>query len=109
MNPIFYNPKLGFVKEDQLNRTKLVVEDDVWFGHNCIILSNVSHIGRGAVIAAGSIVTRNVPRYAIVKGSPAKISRYRFSPEKIQLIENSLWWTQEPECASEIIKSLDLS
>ena len=59
------------------------VDDDVWIGYRAAILSGV-HIGQGAVIAAGTVVTKDVPPYAIVGGVPAKIIKYRFSDELIQ-------------------------
>lgn len=59
------------------------VEDDVWIGLNATICAGV-HIGQGAVIAAGAVVTDNVPPYAIVGGVPAKIIKYRFTKELIQ-------------------------
>jgi acetyltransferase-like isoleucine patch superfamily enzyme len=61
---------------------KIVVGDDVWIGHGAIILTPV-RIGRGAVVAAGSVVTRDVSPYAIVGGVPAKVIRMRFTPEQI--------------------------
>jgi acetyltransferase-like isoleucine patch superfamily enzyme len=64
------------------DRYKIVVEDDVWIGHGAIILSP-ARIGRGAIVAAGSIVTRDVPSYAIVGGNPAKIIKMRFNPDEI--------------------------
>lgn len=64
---------------------------NVWIGDCVIILPGVI-IGNGAVLAAGSIVTKNVPPYAIVGGCPAKVIRYRFDTEKIKEIENSEWW-----------------
>ncbi len=54
----------------------VVIEDDVWIGANCVILPGV-HIGYGAVVAAGSVVTKNVPSYALVAGVPAKVIKYR--------------------------------
>jgi galactoside O-acetyltransferase len=54
----------------------IVIEDDVWIGAHATILPDVS-IGRGAVIAAGSVVTRNIPAMAIAAGSPATVLRYR--------------------------------
>ena len=60
----------------------IVVEDDVWIGQGSKVLSGVN-IGRGSIVAAGSIVTRDVPRYAMVAGVPAKILRMRFTPEEI--------------------------
>lgn len=64
------------------DKYKIVVEDDVWIGHGAIILSPAL-IGRGAIIAAGSVVNCDVPRYAIVGGNPAKILKMRFSPGQI--------------------------
>ncbi len=56
--------------------------DDVWIGSNCTILSGVT-LNKGAVIGAGSVVTKDVPAYAIVAGNPAKIIKYRFEKEII--------------------------
>ncbi len=61
----------------------IVIKDDVWIGANSIVLSGIT-IDQGAVIAAGSIVTKDVPPYAIVAGNPAKIIKYRFSEEIIK-------------------------
>ncbi len=55
----------------------IIVQDDVWIGYGSTILSGVT-IGQGAVIAAGSVVSRDVPPYAIVGGVPAKVIKYRF-------------------------------
>jgi len=55
---------------------KIVVEKDVWIGANCILTSGVT-VGEGSVIAGGSVVTKDVPKNAIVGGVPAKIIRYR--------------------------------
>ena len=60
----------------------VTVEDDVWIGFGSIIMSGVT-IGAGAVVAAGSVVTKDVPPCAIVGGNPAKIIKYRFEPEDI--------------------------
>lgn len=60
----------------------IVVEDDVWIGYNAIIVSGVK-IGRGSVVAAGAVVTRDVPRYSIVAGVPAVVIGWRFSPNDI--------------------------
>jgi maltose O-acetyltransferase len=54
----------------------LVIEDDVWIGARVIVLPGV-RIGRGAVIGAGSVVTKDVPEYAVVGGNPARVIRYR--------------------------------
>ena len=60
----------------------IVLEDDVWIGYRATVLSGV-RIGQGAVVAAGSVVTQDVPAYAIVGGVPAKVLRYRF-PEQVR-------------------------
>lgn len=54
----------------------IVIEDNVWIGHRSIIMHGVT-IGSGAVIAAGSVVTKDVPPNAIVGGNPARLIRYR--------------------------------
>ena len=64
----------------------IIVKDDVWIGANAIILSGVT-IGQGAVIAAGSVVTKDVPPYAIVGGNPARVIKYRFEPEIIEKLK----------------------
>lgn len=63
------------------SQAKIVIEDDVWIGMNVIILPRVT-IGRGAVVAAGAVVTKDVVPYSIVGGVPAKIIKYRFDKEK---------------------------
>ncbi|MDO4179039.1 MAG: CatB-related O-acetyltransferase [Phascolarctobacterium sp.] len=68
---------------EDLSKGDIVVGDDVWIGHGAIIMSGV-HIGQGAVVAAGSVVTKDVPPYAIVGGNPAKIIKYRFDEGMIE-------------------------
>lgn len=68
---------------EAVSKGDIVVEDDVWIAHGATILSGV-RIGQGAVIAAGSVVTKDVPPYAIVGGVPAKVIKYRFSPALIE-------------------------
>ena len=71
---------------EAISKGDIVLGDDVWIGANSIILSGVN-VGRGAVIAAGSIVTKNIPDYAIVAGNPAQIVKYRFEKEIIDEIK----------------------
>ena len=71
---------------DATTRGKIIVEDDVWIGINSIILSGVK-IGRGAIIGAGSVVTKDVPDYAIVAGNPARVVKYRFSRDIISKLK----------------------
>lgn len=74
-------------------RGDILIGSDVWIGANCTIMDNVS-IGNGAIIAAGSVVTKTVPPYAIVGGNPAKLIRYRFTPEQIVALERIQWWSR---------------
>ena len=61
----------------------IILEDDVWIGANVTILSGV-HIGQGAVVAAGAVVSTDIPPYAIAGGVPAKVIRYRFDDELVK-------------------------
>lgn len=67
------------------------IENDVWIGFGAKIMSGLT-IHDGAVIAAGSIVTKDVPAYAIVAGAPARIIRYRFNEEQIDKLKTLQWW-----------------
>jgi acetyltransferase-like isoleucine patch superfamily enzyme len=67
------------------------VGNDVWIGREVLVMSGV-RIGDGSVVAAGSVVTKDVPNYAIVGGNPAKVIRYRFSEEIIKRFEDVRWW-----------------
>lgn len=69
-------------KAEACTKGDIIVDDDVWIGERATIMSGV-HIGQGAVIAAGSVVTHDIPPYAVVGGVPAKIIKYRFSKEII--------------------------
>ena len=74
--------ELGDPKAEAISKGDITI-DDVWIGFRATILSGV-HIGQGAVVAAGAVVTKDVPPYAIIGGVPAKIIKYRFSPEVIE-------------------------
>lgn len=70
---------------------KITIGHDVWIGARAIILDGVT-IDNGAIIAANSVVTKNVPAYAIVAGVPAKIIKYRFQQNKIDELQKLEWW-----------------
>lgn len=69
--------------DEAVSKGAIEIKDDVWIGYNSLILSGVT-IEQGAVIAAGSVVVKDVPPYAIVGGNPAKIIKYRFDSELIE-------------------------
>lgn len=72
------------------------IGSDVWIGQNAVILDGIN-IGDGAVIGANSTVTHDVPPYAIVAGSPARIIKFRFAPELIEQLLEIKWWNLPPE------------
>ena len=69
-------------KAEANSKGDIIIDDDVWIGYRAIVLSGV-HVGQGAVIAAGAVVTKDVPPYAIVGGNPAKVINYRFDEDMI--------------------------
>jgi len=103
-HPYFYNPHLGIIQNEAIRRTICHVSDDVWIGHNAIILPSVTSIGRGSVVAAGAIVAKNVPPYSIVAGNPAKVIKTRFEDVIIEKIELSKWWELDLPDLMELIK-----
>ena len=69
----------------------IVIGNDVWIGYEAVILSGVS-IGDGAIIGARAVVTRDVPPYTIVGGTPAKEIRKRYDEETIDRLIQLKWW-----------------
>ena len=73
------------------NKGDIVIGNDVWIGYEAVIMAWV-HIGDGAIIAARAVVTKDVPPYTIVGGTPAKEIRKRFDAEVIQQLLMLKWW-----------------
>jgi acetyltransferase-like isoleucine patch superfamily enzyme len=96
-SPLFYRVKNTFkvsVVALDLNfdeYSPITIGNDVWIGARVILVDGVT-IGDGAIVAANSVVTKDVPAYAIVAGVPAKIVSYRFDKNKIKDLLNSKWW-----------------
>ncbi len=98
-HPIFYSVRgqaqLSFSDKSMQDEYKeIIIGHDVWIGTNVIIIDGVK-IGNGAIIAAGSTVTKDIPAYAIVGGVPAKIIRYRFSKSDCENLESFKWWDKD--------------
>lgn len=92
-SPLFYNSNFAKnIEKDTVPYGKLTIGNDVWIGQYAVILPSCKNIGDGAVIGAGSIVTKDVPEYAVVAGNPAKVLKYRFDEETIRKIKDSKWW-----------------
>jgi virginiamycin A acetyltransferase len=77
--------------DDAVSKGPIVIGSDVWIGTKAIVLSGVS-VGHGAIVAAGSVVTKDVKPYAIVGGNPARVIRQRFSPEVVDRLLEIEWW-----------------
>lgn len=88
--PAFF-PEASHIKNYTFSRGDVVIGSDVWLCSNCIILSGVT-IGHGAVIASGSVVTRDVEPYAIAAGNPARVVRYRFDAPTRKALLEAAWW-----------------
>jgi virginiamycin A acetyltransferase len=91
-HPFFFNRHLGLIEEDAVPTALLTVGSDAWIGQNAVITAGCRRIGLGAVIGAGSVVTHDVPDFAVVAGVPAKVLRYRFPPDVQGAIRASRWW-----------------
>lgn len=102
-SPVFYSKSRGFVDIDLYDEFKdkgyTVIGNDVFIAANAIVYAGVI-IGDGAVVAAGSVVTKNVPPYAVVGGVPAKVLRYRFSPQNVSQLLERRWWDEDVEIVS---------
>lgn len=90
---VLSNEESTDLKEHPKNK-EIVIGNDVWIGANVVILPSVK-IGNGAIIGAGAVVTKDVPDYTIVGGVPAKIIRYRFTKEQIDVLNKIEWWNWE--------------
>jgi len=93
---------------EELTSKPCEISHDVWIGTNAIIIRGVK-VGTGAVIGAGTIVTKDVPDFAVVVGVPARILKYRFEKEKQNEILESKWFEKELNEAKNIIKKLELN
>lgn len=76
---------LSSLTAEAISYGDIVIDDDVWIGYGSIVLSGV-HIGQGAIIAAGAVVTKDVPPYSIFGGVPANVIKYRFSQDVIKFL-----------------------
>ena len=83
----------------------IVIGNDVWIGYGATILSGVN-IGDGAIVGGGSLVTKDVPPYAIVGGNPAKIIKYRFDEVTIKKLLEMRWWDWDEQIIRNSVKDM---
>lgn len=87
----------GIVPKAKVHKyRRIIVGNDVWFGRN-VLVTNSSNIGNGVIAAAGAIITKDVPDYAVVAGVPAQIIRYRYTPKQIEALNKIAWWNWSDE------------
>lgn len=85
------------------NNSPIVIGNDVWIGANVCILPGVK-IGDGAILAAGAVITKDIPDYAVAGGVPAKVIKYRFSRDEIKVLKKVQWWNWSIEKIEEHIE-----
>lgn len=107
--PIFTEKNNGtghsWCNESSENPYKEVnIGNDVWVGKRVMVMGGIN-IGDGAVIAAGAVVTKDIPAYALVGGVPARIIRFRFSEEIIKKLLDIRWWDLKEDKLKEKISS----
>lgn len=103
-HPIFYAINKPFNTFSDKNHFKefqeIVLGNDVWIGSKSIIMDGVT-IGNGAIVAAGSIVTKDVQPYEVVGGVPAKHIKYRLDENTIKVLEKIKWWDKDEKWLQE--------
>lgn len=92
-------------KYEAYSKGDIIIGSDVWIGCRAVILSGVN-IGNGAVIAAGAVVSQDVPPYAVVGGIPAKIIKYRFSQDIINVLQKLEWQNLDKQMIQNHIENL---
>lgn len=107
-HPIFFSTlrqaQVSFADRNYFEEfADIKIGNDVWLGANIIVVDGVN-IGDGAIVAAGSVVTKDIPPYAIIGGVPAKIIKYRFEQEEIKRLLEMRWWDMDIESIKDNFK-----
>jgi acetyltransferase-like isoleucine patch superfamily enzyme len=88
---VYLGGRFGWKDEDRADTGQITLGNDSWVGHGARIKKDVI-VGEGAVVGMGSVVTHDVPAYAVVAGNPARLIRYRFKEETIKKLLKLKWW-----------------
>lgn len=108
LHPLFYNPALGLVEETHdVLRSSCQIGHDAWIGANVTILPGCTSIGAGAVVGAGSVVTKDVPAFAVVGGNPARLISERFPEDQRYQVVEGEFWNLEPAQALKLVSQLN--
>lgn len=104
-HPFLFESRYGFKVDKTLNfpKSKVYIGNDVWIGANVIICQGCT-IGNGVVVAAGSVVTKNIPSYQIWGGIPARYIKDRFNVNIADAIEKTEWWNWSDDKLNRNIK-----
>lgn len=102
MQHAYWYPSISPKLSTECIRKKTTLGNDVWIAAGAIIAQGVT-IGNGAVVGANSFVNTDVPPYAIVVGSPARILKYRFDDDIIKELENSEFWNKDLDEARSLV------
>ena len=107
LHPFWYNPALGVVTTgSDVPRTAISIGDDSWIGANVTILPGCRRIGVGAVIGAGSVVTKDVPDFTMVAGNPARVISTRLSASECDALLDAKPWRLPPTEALRVLTSI---
>lgn len=110
MHPYWYNAALGHAgQDDDVPRSRCEIGHDSWIGAGATILPGCTRIGIGAVVGAASVVVRDVPDFAVVVGNPARVVRYRLTPEERRALAALAPWTLEPFAAKDALANFSTS
>lgn len=108
MHPYFFSERLGHVEERTLRHEPISIGADAWIGQSVIFTETCTRVGIGAVIGAGTVVTRDVDDFEIVTGNPGRVLRKRFTPGICARILASCWWERPIEELKGYVAELNL-